>query len=137
MAFSLEFQKFFLITRTIFSNSRSEQFWQQIPGLVTTSNSILSDIFTQMSSALWSIFYSVKTTSIYKEIFFKTLCMELYWGYQDTQWHIIIYKAWCNYNTQSMRDREGWFYYSKTMWSKNGLHCSNLTSWPIKSIWNT
>ena len=26
-AFSLEFQKFFLITRTIFSHSRSEQFW--------------------------------------------------------------------------------------------------------------
>ena len=28
-AFSLEFQKFFSITRTIFSHSRSEQFWQQ------------------------------------------------------------------------------------------------------------
>ena len=29
LAFSLEFQKFFSITRTIFSHSRSEQFWQQ------------------------------------------------------------------------------------------------------------
>ena len=29
LAFSLEFQKFFLITRTIFSHSRSEQFWLQ------------------------------------------------------------------------------------------------------------
>ena len=28
-AFSLEFQKFFSITRTIFSHSRSEQFWKQ------------------------------------------------------------------------------------------------------------
>ena len=28
-AFSLEFQKFFLITRTVFSQSRSEQFWKQ------------------------------------------------------------------------------------------------------------
>ena len=28
-AFSLEFQKFFLNTRTIFSHSRSEQFWKQ------------------------------------------------------------------------------------------------------------
>ena len=28
-AFSLEFQTFFLITRTIFSYGRSEQFWQQ------------------------------------------------------------------------------------------------------------
>ena len=28
-AFSLEFQKFFSITRTIFSHSRSEQFWYQ------------------------------------------------------------------------------------------------------------
>jgi len=29
LAFSLEFQKFFLITKTIFSHSRSEQFWKQ------------------------------------------------------------------------------------------------------------
>ena len=29
LAFSLQFQKFFLITRTIFSYSRSEQFWKQ------------------------------------------------------------------------------------------------------------
>ena len=29
MAFSLEFQKFFSITRTIFSHSRSEKFWYQ------------------------------------------------------------------------------------------------------------
>ena len=28
-AFSLEFQKFFSITRTMFSHSRSEQFWEQ------------------------------------------------------------------------------------------------------------
>ena len=31
MAFSLEFQKIFLITRTIFSHSRSEQFGNKIP----------------------------------------------------------------------------------------------------------
>ena len=48
-AFSLKFQKFFSITRTIFSHSRSEQFWWQ------NTISIFFTIFFQASTGkkLW------------------------------------------------------------------------------------
>ena len=59
LAFSLEFQKFFSITRTIFSHSRTENFWQQntISALTMTRVKKITCFFgdSQVSGCMLSI----------------------------------------------------------------------------------
>ena len=64
-AFSLKFQKFFLITRTIFSHGRSKQFW-----LLNTISSYLENYCLQCQS-VWFIEYVLKYIGNRFSIFFS------------------------------------------------------------------
>ena len=64
----LEFQKFFSITRTIFSHSRSEQFWWQNTNKLIFENKTLTNIMIATNANEWNVW--VEFWKNLEEIFF-------------------------------------------------------------------